>query len=848
MLTKQPVPSVLARLMGLDEMPPEQPVQKKPRVLSENYLRRVASIGVRDKYPERYSFRLTTEEQDECKNGLQVLETLWRNKRHVSGHKKLNEMNDVCLQSGHVAVFKSPCASDCRNISMSRKFRTKSEQGYVNSSMNVQNGHGICSSREVSIGDINNFCGSNLKLSSRSCITTGIVVLKSNRGKADTPESYFSLSPQSHDTSDSGNGKKSEYLTSHSWNMHVEMKERKNIANDIRPVRRRSRFLRERIKDVGQGITCTSLTEPSSEISFSNSFVKEPRSTIPSSPILSDRKSQVYCSDKLYGAREAKKQISERWKTTKRFQQVDVAKTLGEILSLPDKSGKYSPSCRGVSEIGDVNFGTHLDISRWFGKKHEDVRDLQRSRCLLACFNAVGSAITRTSHEPLENDGYMGGLKSINLLQNKPREEELNQIDSAEYRRTDFSNRNSQVIPYLESEKNFPVEDIYVVQNEQENNFKEKDSGRQISVVCRSSERNNQTLLDTWMMQEGHKNEFMEEDFPEQIPIVPESSMRSSFPISTEVDAANKAVKISPFICKEHELESRNSILLAEKEHSSYIQDTPVQQEIFNEMFEEESISSQYSGTDPESLMSAEEAYQPSPNSVLEPIYMKEISPVSNCFEGVNTSLHGLQMQLELLKSEGLESYSEASSMMVSSDEDTVGGSVIDYEEKEYLMRSFGIEESRAFSYLVDVLAEAGFHNASLHADFDVWHSQECPISYSVFETLEKKYGEQISWKRSERKLLFDRINSGLVDILQPSMGVLTSSKPVARRFNFSLGHEMIEEELWMLLVNQEKEVSKESEKFFGKGDGWLELDEDIQVIGREIENSLIDELVAELA
>lgn len=52
MKPKQITESVIAKLMGLDELPPQQPVQKKPRVLSENYLRRVSSIGVREKNSE----------------------------------------------------------------------------------------------------------------------------------------------------------------------------------------------------------------------------------------------------------------------------------------------------------------------------------------------------------------------------------------------------------------------------------------------------------------------------------------------------------------------------------------------------------------------------------------------------------------------------------------------------------------------------------------------------------------------------------------------------------------------------------------------------------------------------
>lgn len=62
-------------------------------------------------------------------------------------------------------------------------------------------------------------------------------------------------------------------------------------------------------------------------------------------------------------------------------------------------------------------------------------------------------------------------------------------------------------------------------------------------------------------------------------------------------------------------------------------------------MPEGEYVSSCCSGTDPdtdpECLMSLKEAYQPSPVSVLEPLYNTEILSGSDCFKSVNASLHG---------------------------------------------------------------------------------------------------------------------------------------------------------------------------------------------------------------
>ena len=216
-----------------------------------------------------------------------------------------------------------------------------------------------------------------------------------------------------------------------------------------------------------------------------------------------------------------------------------------------------------------------------------------------------------------------------------------------------------------------------------------------------------------------------------------------------------------------------------------------------------------------------------------------------------------MRRQLEFLKSESFEGYSEGPGMVVSSDDDDDDGdadadageeSPEDCEVNEDLIRLFGVEERRDFSYLVDVLTEAGFHSRNQDIAFGGWHSPEIPISSSVFETLEKKYGEQISWKRSARRLLFDRINSGLMEIFQPCFGEPMWAKPVAKRLSYRQNLKEIEEELYMFLVSQEKEARKDSsEKVLGKDDGWLFLGYDVEVIGREIENSLIDELAAEI-
>ncbi|KAJ8759876.1 hypothetical protein K2173_009977 [Erythroxylum novogranatense] len=292
---------------------------------------------------------------------------------------------------------------------------------------------------------------------------------------------------------------------------------------------------------------------------------------------------------------------------------------------------------------------------------------------------------------------------------------------------------------------------------------------------------------------------------------------------------------------------NRCTILVKDGYSSSCASEKSVHQDVSKGAFEEDCANSQWSGTDPESRMGLEESRYPSPVSVLDPFCKNDPLSSSDCLRSDNfASLPNLNMQLELLNSEASDSYSEESGMAVSSDAETGEGSIGDSGENEDIMRSFKAEECRDFSYLVDVLTEAGFHSEDLHIGFDSYRCEEYPISYTIFETLEKKYGGQLSWNRSERRLLFDRINSVLKEILEPSGGLLRWTIPVARRFNVVHGQEVNEDELWKSLVSQEKQAGDECLKFFGKEDRWLVLVDEVEVIGREIEDSLVDELVEE--
>ncbi|KAL5082689.1 hypothetical protein RYX36_011110 [Vicia faba] len=263
-----------------------------------------------------------------------------------------------------------------------------------------------------------------------------------------------------------------------------------------------------------------------------------------------------------------------------------------------------------------------------------------------------------------------------------------------------------------------------------------------------------------------------------------------------------------------------------------YLSHASKQQEILE--FHEDFVYSLTTGADADHVGNFHEGYEPSPISVLDSTFSEDISVISECsVAGVCDSSEADDEELDL---------------NVSSDEDCGIEPIGNFEKKRDIVGLSRTEESRDFSYVVEVLTEAGMSNASLLRDFSTWHSAECPISPYVFDTLEKKFGEQQLWKRSERRLLFDRINLGLSDILHPYLYVPMWETPVSRRLNTELRQDMIEDKMWGLLVSQEKKAGKESiDDMLGGEIRWIELVEDIEGFVREVVNVLIEELVDDI-
>lgn len=153
-----------------------------------------------------------------------------------------------------------------------------------------------------------------------------------------------------------------------------------------------------------------------------------------------------------------------------------------------------------------------------------------------------------------------------------------------------------------------------------------------------------------------------------------------------------------------------------------------------------------------------------------------------------------------------------------------------------------GVE--RDFLYFLDILTVSGIYGTSQNKFFDAFYSPDNPVFPDVFDKLENEYNMINLWSRSERKLLFDHINFILAEVLAPCMDLHPWVK-VKR--STSSGHGRLVDESWRLLLRQQKEFSRGKPEEKVLDTKWLYIDDHVDMIGREIERMLKDDLLSEL-
>lgn len=151
-------------------------------------------------------------------------------------------------------------------------------------------------------------------------------------------------------------------------------------------------------------------------------------------------------------------------------------------------------------------------------------------------------------------------------------------------------------------------------------------------------------------------------------------------------------------------------------------------------------------------------------------------------------------------------------------------------------------------SYIDDVLMDSGFKESDLDAFTATCHSPDCPLSPSIFENLEKKYSDEvIGVPRYARRLLFDRLNLAVLEILRHYVDPYPWLKQ-KRVANLVCQKQQVAGSLHRLLADQDSAANRDtSERILEREMHWLDVSDDINAIGKEIEKSLVDELITEI-
>lgn len=202
-----------------------------------------------------------------------------------------------------------------------------------------------------------------------------------------------------------------------------------------------------------------------------------------------------------------------------------------------------------------------------------------------------------------------------------------------------------------------------------------------------------------------------------------------------------------------------------------------------------------------------------------------------------------LRLQLQLLKLESADTFAEEPEVLVLSDEDT-GARCQSPLLTGLVLQAFRDDDDRDFSYLLDILIESGVHAVNQDRIFDAFYSPDSPVGPGVFDNLEKKYNMLVLWSSSERKLLFDLINIILVDLVAPCLDL--HPWLISKRCRPLWNYEGLAERGWRMVVRQRKELAGNQEEVVLE-QRWLGTEEDVDMIGREIEKMLNEDLLVEL-
>lgn len=617
MESRQSTPSVIARLMGLDELPRQQPVRKPQRVLSESYLRRVASIGIREKRHKHHQLRMNFDKQKELENVFQVVETFKRDgqtdlsderrkanlgpslKKMAFTRKKC--MNTNCSSSSSEEFQDSLDMIDSKNdhfqiylpegkslsikhvhdlqgslpLSRSRartilKSSFSSHKKADNCKKSNCSKSGCCSShRKHENGTITGSKGDldlNMHIVARPLLVlqnfprTRIVVLKPKHGKSENYPRYFS-SLSSKETSQSGDKNSIEFPTPRKGTICDEVKERKNLESNVEQSMQQPLVPRQFLEKLN-GRTRKKTSMPSRlGSSGGETFAEKYLSSLPPSSSFPDCKNQClpFSNSDASVTQEAKKQLLECWKMNKRLEDVGLASresTLGEMLAMPDHN--LRPRNHKAGRHGKKD----LDLSKY--------------------------STQQSKHDALFSQWYLGQEESVKLDQHKSMKHNNDQEDGLEPRNWKNNSVKAHCLPCLNSEGGLSIEDDNEVLDDLKNTIERNEPDQNIMnphssnySISGSNMDNSEGEQETWVMNDeknspeigNMSHQYM---FPEpSISNVASVSMIDDMELRADIKFAGE---LSEKVKIEHFVPTTCNFLEKDDDSSTHVIHTSVQQ------------------------------------------------------------------------------------------------------------------------------------------------------------------------------------------------------------------------------------------------------------------------------
>ncbi|XP_051131136.1 uncharacterized protein LOC127251471 isoform X2 [Andrographis paniculata] len=490
--------------------------------------------------------------------------------------------------------------------------------------------------------------------------------------------------------------------------------------------------------------------------------------------------------------KEAKKRLSERWKMSKNYQDLEMhnkGHTLLEKLASPDRKTRASlggPSYRVGNTSSSAKWdGSSGTISPRDGEKDKLMKKNSRARSLPPLI-AGRSPCRSTTRAELPEDQPVIHSRSKAVKGKLSNKEYSTNRDSKSKSRNHHSDQHvfiNRTSSYSEASFEIQMEATT------------KDLAEEHSIIHMAA--GEEDMLQSWA---------------------------SDVMMIAESESLNSNLNVDD-----------------EKFRTDDLENSPLQ-ELPKELPEQCSPFSQRLGTEPAPSDSSKDADNSSPVSVLDDPFTTEDIPSYESFERVSDELHELRIQLQLLKSESGEC-SDASTNIFPIEEQTTQSSSVAFDGNP-APGAKGWE----IPYTVDVLISAGLQDLEFNMLRTAWHSPDCPLDPDLFDALEKKYKNDTGEMRSERRLLYDRINSALLEIFDEEVDKLCHwGMP-------KLGMSLKRKGVGVVLEKIMKKVecaAKLEDISIVQQQQWEESREcngeiEVITIGNEIEDMLIDEIVTQ--